>query len=51
MSKRIALLAAAVMATAGLAVSLAATRIHVDAPTDQALVRDFISQLGEDGLS
>jgi F0F1-type ATP synthase membrane subunit b/b' len=33
--------------TAGLAVSLAATRIQVDNSTDQALVRDFISQLGQ----
>jgi F-type H+-transporting ATPase subunit b len=37
--------------TAGLAVSLAATRIQVDNSTDQALVRDFISQLGQNGQS
>jgi len=34
---------------ADLAVTLATKQIHVDAPTDQALVRRFASQLGKDG--
>lgn len=34
---------------ADLAVTLAARQIHVDAPTDQALVRNFASQLSRDG--
>ena len=34
---------------ADLAVTLASKQIHVDAPTDQALVRRFASQLGKDG--
>ncbi len=34
---------------ASLAVDLAAREIHVDEPTDQALVRDFVGQLGKDG--
>ena len=34
---------------ADLAVTLAATRIHLDISTDQALVRDFIDQLGRNG--
>lgn len=34
--------------TADLAVTLAERRIHVDATTDQALVRSFVTQLGED---
>ena len=34
---------------ADLAVTLAAKQIHVDAPTDQALVRRFASQLAKDG--
>jgi F-type H+-transporting ATPase subunit b len=34
---------------ADLAVTLAAKQIHVDAPTDQALVRRFATQLGKDG--
>ena len=34
---------------ASLAVDLAARRIHVDEPTDHALVRDFVDRLGKDG--
>jgi F-type H+-transporting ATPase subunit b len=34
---------------AGLAVDLAEKKINVDAATDQALVRDFATQLGKDG--
>jgi len=34
---------------ASLAVDLAAREIRVDEPTDQALVRDFVGQLGKDG--
>jgi F-type H+-transporting ATPase subunit b len=34
--------------TADLAVNLAEHRIHVDTTTDQALVRSFVTQLGED---
>ena len=34
---------------ADLAVTLATKQIHVDAPTDQALVRRFASQLSDDG--
>ncbi len=34
---------------ASLAVDLAARGIHVDEPTDQALVREFVGQLGKDG--
>ncbi len=34
---------------ASLAVDLAAQRIHVDEPTDRALVREFADQLGKDG--
>ncbi|HZP24128.1 MAG TPA: hypothetical protein VFB04_11810 [Terriglobales bacterium] len=34
---------------AALAVDLAAREIHVDDSTDQALVRDFVEQLGKDG--
>jgi F-type H+-transporting ATPase subunit b len=34
---------------AELAVGLAETRIHIDAATDQALVRSFVDQLGKDG--
>jgi len=34
---------------ASLAVDLAARRIQVDEPTDQALVRDFVGRLGKDG--
>jgi len=34
---------------ASLAVDLAARRIHVDEPTDQTLVRDFVGQLGKEG--
>jgi len=34
---------------ASLAVDLAAHRIHVDEPTDQVLVRDFVGRLGKDG--
>ena len=34
---------------ASLAVDLAAHRIHVDEPTDYALVREFVDQLGKDG--
>jgi F-type H+-transporting ATPase subunit b len=34
---------------ADLSVALAAKRIHVDAPTDQALLRRFASQLSSDG--
>ena len=32
-----------------LAVTLATKQIHVDAPTDQALLRRFASQLSNDG--
>jgi F-type H+-transporting ATPase subunit b len=35
--------------TAELAVTLAEKQIRVDAPTDQALVREFVDQLGKDG--
>ncbi|MGA2371640.1 MAG: hypothetical protein ACLPPV_23500 [Candidatus Korobacteraceae bacterium] len=34
---------------ASLAVDLASREIRVDEPTDQALVRDFVGQLGKDG--
>ncbi len=34
---------------ASLAVDLAARRIRVDEPTDHALVREFVDQLGKDG--
>ncbi len=34
---------------ASLAVDLASRRIQVDEPTDQALVREFVEQLGKDG--
>jgi F0F1-type ATP synthase membrane subunit b/b' len=34
---------------AGLAVDLAAGKLHVDAETDESLVRNFVSQLGKDG--
>ena len=34
---------------ASLAVDLASRRIHVDEPTDQTLVREFVEQLGKDG--
>jgi F-type H+-transporting ATPase subunit b len=34
---------------ASLAVDLAARGIHVDEPTDQALVREFVGELGKDG--
>ena len=34
---------------ADLAVTLAARQIHVDTPTDQALVRNFRDQLAKDG--
>jgi len=34
---------------ASLAVDLAGREIRVDEPTDQALVRDFVGQLGKDG--
>ena len=34
---------------ATLAVDLASQKIRVDEPTDQALVRDFVGQLGKDG--
>ena len=34
---------------ASLAVDLAARRIHVDEPTDHALVGEFVNQLGKDG--
>ncbi len=34
---------------ASLAVDLAAREIHVDEPTDQALVREFVDHLGKDG--
>lgn len=34
---------------AELAISLAEKKIHVDAATDQVLVRDFVGQLGKDG--
>ena len=34
---------------ASLAVDLAARKIQVDDPTDHALVREFVDQLGKDG--
>jgi F-type H+-transporting ATPase subunit b len=34
---------------AGLAVDLAARKLHVDQATDESLVRNFVSQLGKDG--
>ncbi len=34
---------------ASLAVDLASRKIHVDEPTDHALVREFVDQLGKDG--
>lgn len=34
---------------ASLAVDLASRKIHVDDPTDHALVREFVDQLGKDG--
>ena len=34
---------------ASLAVDLASRKIRVDEPTDQALVREFVDQLGKDG--
>ena len=34
---------------ASLAVDLASSKIHVDEPTDQALVREFVDHLGKDG--
>jgi len=34
---------------AALAVDLASRKIKVDEPTDKALVREFVDQLGKDG--